>query len=176
MYCVVRRLRRKRRRLLGRKGGGWEGVSALDRGTVLVTGYAKAPQGTSMYEVFKHVGIVLEIDPRTDTIVDAEFTVVTDVASRFLSEMLRGYNLRQGLEPLLTTIRQRYFAPSQEALIKAVRVAVQRYRDSVGSARIPDVEPNAIGEDFRRACRTRESGIANSNNSGVRFARVGRVK
>jgi len=134
---LVWRLRRKRS-LFARKSGGWEGVSAGERGTVLVTGYAKAPQGTSMYEVFKHVGIVLEIDPRTDTIVDAEFTVVTDVASRFLRELLKGYNLRQGLEPLLTTIRQRYFAPSQEALIKAVRVAVQRYKDSVGSARVPE--------------------------------------
>lgn len=118
--------------------GGWQPVGSVPRGTVLVTGYAKAPQGTSMYEVFKHVGIVLEIDPNTDTIVDAEFTVVTEVASRFLRDLLRGYDLRQGLEPLVATIRQRYFAPSQEALIKAVRVAVQRYRDHVAGTAVPE--------------------------------------
>lgn len=44
--------------------------------TVLVTAYAKAPQGSAMYEVYKHAGIVLEIDPSTHHIVEAEFTFI----------------------------------------------------------------------------------------------------
>ncbi|HHY95783.1 MAG TPA: DUF3870 domain-containing protein [Firmicutes bacterium] len=100
-----------------------------DLRTILVTGYAKAPQGTSMYEVYKHAGIVLEIDPLTHTIVDAQFTVVTPLAGRFLRDLLVGYQLERGLDPLIQEIRHRYLAPSQEALIKALRVAVQRYQD-----------------------------------------------
>jgi len=44
--------------------------------TVLVTGYSKAPQGTSMYEVYKHAGIVLEVDLISHKIVGVEFTFV----------------------------------------------------------------------------------------------------
>ncbi len=102
---------------------------ASGRKTILVTGYAKAPTGTSMYETYKHAGIVLEIDPQTDTIVDAQFTVITALTSRFLRDLLVGYRLEQGLEPIIQEIRCRYLAPSQEALIKALRVAVQRYQD-----------------------------------------------
>lgn len=97
--------------------------------TVLVTGYAKAPLGTAMQEVYRYAGIVLEIDPQTDTIVDAEFTFITDLARRYLRRLLVGYSLRQGLDPLVERICSHYFAPSQQAIIVALRAAVQRYQE-----------------------------------------------
>lgn len=97
--------------------------------TIMVTGYAKAPQGTSMYEQFRHAGVVLEIDPATETIVDAEFTFVTQLAQRFCRGMVIGYRLGKGLEPLVADFRTRYAAPSQQAVIMALRVAVQRYHE-----------------------------------------------
>ncbi len=113
---------------------------------ILVTGYARAPTGTSMYEVYKHAGIVLEIDPETDTIVDAQFTVVTALATRFLKELLVGCELEHGLEPLIQEIRERYLAPSQEALVKALRVAAQRYYDHKaqrGTTSLKDCPPQS---------------------------------
>lgn len=95
--------------------------------TVLVTGYAKAPQGTSMYEQYKHAGIVLEIDPVTNVIVDAEFTFVTDLAQRFFKEIVAGYCLDGGLEGLLAEINARYLAPSSLAVVAALKSALQRY-------------------------------------------------
>lgn len=50
--------------------------------SILVTAYAKAPQGTSMYEVYKHAGIVLEIDKETHKIIDAEFTFFNKTRTR----------------------------------------------------------------------------------------------
>ncbi len=38
----------------------------------IVTAYAKAPQNTSMYEVYKNIGVILEIDWQTRIVVDAE--------------------------------------------------------------------------------------------------------
>ncbi len=97
--------------------------------TALVTGYAKAPQGTSMYEVYKHAGIVLEIDLETHTIVEAEFTFVTELTKNFFKRLLIGYRLDKGLEPLIKRIQEHYFAPSQQAIIVALQSAVQRYWD-----------------------------------------------
>lgn len=99
--------------------------------TVLVTGYSKAPQGTSMYEIYKHAGIVLEIERSTHKIVKAEFTVVTDLAKEYFHKLIEGYDLSQGLEPLIDRIRTHYIAPSQQAVIVALQSAVQRYWDYV---------------------------------------------
>lgn len=99
--------------------------------TVLVTGYAKAPQGTSMYEMYKHVGIVLEIDLKEHKIINAEFTVVTELTKTFFQKLLIGYCLEDGVEPLIERIQNFYFAPSQQAIIVAIQAVVQRYWDNV---------------------------------------------
>lgn len=97
--------------------------------TILVTGYSKAPQGTSMYETYKHVGIILEVDPETDKIVNASFTFISELTTNFFTRMVVGYNLRKGLDELITEIKHRYLAPSQQAVIVALKSAVQRYWD-----------------------------------------------
>lgn len=97
--------------------------------TVIVTGYAKAPQGTSMHELYKHAGIVLEINHRSHTIEKADFTFVTGLTKGFFEKILIGYCLKDGIDPLVQTIKDHYFAPSQQAIIVALQSAVQRYWD-----------------------------------------------
>src|SRR5690625_4196999 len=55
--------------------------------SVLVTGYAKAPQGTSMYEIYRHAGIVLEVELETHTIIDVEFTMVAELTKKFFKKL-----------------------------------------------------------------------------------------
>lgn len=102
--------------------------------TVLVTGYSKAPQGTAMYELYKHAGIVLEIERSTHKIVDAEFTFIADLTKNFFKKLIVGYDLSQGLEPLIARIRTHYVAPSQQAVIVALQSAAQRYWDFVSKS------------------------------------------
>jgi hypothetical protein len=97
--------------------------------TVLVTGYTKAPQGTAMYEIYKHAGIILEIDWKTHVIVGVEFTFIADLTKKFFERLIKGYCLQDGLQPLIERIEGHYFAPSQQAIIVALQAAVQRYWD-----------------------------------------------
>lgn len=99
--------------------------------TVIVTGYAKAPQGTSMYELYKHAGIVLEINFHDHTIEKADFTFVTGLTKDFFERILIGYCLNDGVEPLIKKVKDHYFAPSQQAIIVALQAAVQRYWDHI---------------------------------------------
>ncbi|MCM2536122.1 DUF3870 domain-containing protein [Neobacillus pocheonensis] len=99
--------------------------------TVIVTGYAKAPQGTSMYEMYKHAGIVLEVNLKDHRIVDAEFTFVTEITKNYFQKLLVGYCLQDGIQQLIERIQNFYFAPSQQAIIVAIQAAVQRYWDNV---------------------------------------------
>jgi hypothetical protein len=95
---------------------------------VLVTGHAPAPKGTAMHTVYQHAGIVLEIDPCTNLIVRADLTALTGLAKAFFNHLLAGQSV-DDTERLASLMRHRYLAPSTEALIMALRSAVQRYTE-----------------------------------------------
>jgi len=64
-----------------------------------------------------------------DIIVDAEATLVTNLAKEFFKDLLVGYDLKKGDE-LVEIIRKRYWAPSNEAFIACLKVAIRRYFDT----------------------------------------------
>lgn len=106
-------------------------MSTKDLNTVIVTAYAKAPQGSSMYEVYKHAGIVLEIDPVKNKIEDAEFTFITSLAQNYFKRLIIGYDLSNGIEELVNHIEKHYFAPSTGSVIVALKAAYQRYLEKI---------------------------------------------
>ncbi|KGR82683.1 DUF3870 domain-containing protein [Lysinibacillus odysseyi] len=99
--------------------------------TVLVTAYAKAPQGTSMYELYKHAGIVLEIDKQTHKIMDAEFTFVTGLAQHFFKRMLQGFDFTDDIDILIARIEEHYYAPSVGSVVVALKSAQKRYLEKI---------------------------------------------
>lgn len=99
--------------------------------TFLVTAYAKAPQGTAMYEIYKHAGIVLEIDKQTHKIVDAEFTFITELAQKFFQRMLIDFDFTTDINVLIERIEDHYMAPSSGAVIVALKSAQKRYLEKI---------------------------------------------
>ncbi|MEK5217148.1 DUF3870 domain-containing protein [Psychrobacillus sp. FSL H8-0487] len=99
--------------------------------TLLVTAYAKAPQGTAMYEIYKHAGIVLEIDKQTHKIVDAEFTFITKLAQNFFQRMLIDFDFTTDINVLIERIEEHYIAPSSGAVIVALKSAQKRYLEKL---------------------------------------------
>lgn len=97
--------------------------------TVLVTAYAKAPQGSSMYEIYKHAGVVLEIDKTTHKIVDAEVTFITALAQKFFKKLVLDYPFNEDLSPLIEHIEKHYLAPSHNSVIVALKAAQKRYTE-----------------------------------------------
>jgi|SRR5690625_1365425 len=97
--------------------------------SIIVTAYAKAPQNTSMYEVYKHIGIVLEIDRETRKIIDAEFTLITNLAKDYFKRLFIGYCMDDGVEGILKKIENSYFAPSTNSFNVALKSAFRRYEE-----------------------------------------------
>lgn len=95
---------------------------------VLVSGHGQLPQGMAIYEQYKSITVLLEIDPETDEIKDCAFTVLTPLTNRFMSGLIVGYSLRAGIDPLLDVIRERVLLNSQKAMIKALQAAYDKYR------------------------------------------------
>lgn len=106
----------------------------LELNTVLVTAYAKAPQGTAFFEVYKHVGIVLEIDKATHQIKDAEFMFITDLAKDFFKRMLVDFDFSSDLNVLIERIEEHYMAPSVGSVVVALKSAQKRYLERISKA------------------------------------------
>lgn len=98
--------------------------------TIMVTAYSNAPKNTSMYENNKVYGLILEIDKKSHVIVGAEATVLTELAKNFLNRMLVGVDFSKDIKPVIDEIQSSYFAPSQNAMIVALKTAHQRYADN----------------------------------------------
>lgn len=95
--------------------------------TVLVSGYAQAPRGTGMSETMTWIGVVLEVDLKTHTIIAADATFVTELARDFFRRTVTGYCLTDGLDGLMSRIDNRIHTPSKNSLQTALQAAFQRY-------------------------------------------------
>ncbi|WP_134702784.1 DUF3870 domain-containing protein [Ammoniphilus sp. YIM 78166] len=98
--------------------------------TILVTGFAQVPKGTTLYEIYKTMAVAMVINLKTEVIEDAEFTCTTDLMNYYLSDLVKGYDLKQGINPLLDTVKKHCIIPSQGALVQALRSAWDRYQES----------------------------------------------
>ncbi|OLO42206.1 hypothetical protein BTR23_03000 [Alkalihalophilus pseudofirmus] len=101
--------------------------------TILVTGYAKAPQGSAMYEKYKYSGIVLEINKKTHIIENVEFTFITNLAKDYIKRLMVGYDLSKGLDEIINKIESNYIAPSTNSVIVALKAAYKRYLEKTNS-------------------------------------------
>ncbi|MET1180431.1 DUF3870 domain-containing protein [Peribacillus simplex] len=100
-----------------------------DEKTILVTGYAKVPKALSMFDIHKRVGIVLEINEVTHIIENADVTFIAKLPWDFYKRLMIGYDLSQGVTPLIKTIRQCHESPSRQVIIVALQAVEQRYGD-----------------------------------------------
>jgi hypothetical protein len=98
--------------------------------TILVTGFAQGPRGTTVYETYKTIGVVLVINTRTGVIEDAQFTVLTELMDSYISSLVRGYDTKDGIATLLEKIKKHCLVPSQGAVVQAIRSAWDRYQES----------------------------------------------
>ena len=73
--------------------------------------------------------VVVVFDRRNGLILNAEASVITNLSKNFISELLVGYNLNDGLEPLVSNIEEYYFGSTKKALETALRMIFQRYQE-----------------------------------------------
>lgn len=97
---------------------------------IIVTGFAQLPKGTTLYERNKIVGCVLVINYKKRIIEDAEFTFVADLTNFYLSSMLKGYEMKNGILPIINLVKKHCLIPSQGAIIQAIRSAWDRFEES----------------------------------------------
>jgi len=96
--------------------------------TVLLVGYAKLPEETAAQSVYGTIGLALEVESATGTVVSASCTLVPPTADEFVSGILTGVRLSDGIDSAVAEITARYLGPAQNAIIAALRAAYDRWR------------------------------------------------
>lgn len=96
---------------------------------VLAAGFAQFPKGTPVYETQKVIGCILVIDRTTDVIVDASFTFIMDLTNRFISSLVRGKCIKNGIQEIIEELEKKFLIPGQRAVIQSVIAAYERYHE-----------------------------------------------
>jgi hypothetical protein len=94
---------------------------------VLFSGYARLPGGTVASELYGVMALVLLVDIQTGQILEADCTLSTRLAERFVSRLLVGYSLKDNPEKLIQQINLVYQGSAKKALITALRTILDKY-------------------------------------------------
>ncbi|MGE5592882.1 MAG: DUF3870 domain-containing protein, partial [Betaproteobacteria bacterium] len=108
---------------------------------------AKLPTGITAEELYKVVGVGLEIDPSTGEIVDADCTLATSTAKKVFRQIVAGRSIDDDMEAIVGDLRAFYHGAAQKALITALRAVRDKYRATCpGRARRRSGEDRGQGE------------------------------
>ena len=73
---------------------------------VFLSGYAKLPDNTTAQKLYSHLVLVVTVEMPGGIIQDADCTMATELGRRFIRELLTGYDLHRGPEPLVELLNQ----------------------------------------------------------------------
>nr|WP_297202092.1 DUF3870 domain-containing protein [Thermanaeromonas sp.] len=95
--------------------------------TLLLTGYARLPSTITAYRLYEVIGIAVEVRPDDGEILDADCSLATSVARRFVRDIAVGYKLSDGIDGLVQEIERRYWGSARKAIIMAFRVIYEKF-------------------------------------------------
>ena len=93
---------------------------------IFISGYAKLPKGITASELYSVIAVGLLINKHTGEILDAEASLVTDVAQTFFKNHLIGENINN-IELIEKTFRECYYGSARKAIISALRTCHEKY-------------------------------------------------
>ena len=108
-----------------------EGETMRERNTVLLSGYAKLPTNITAEMVYEVLAVAVLFDRRSGIILEAEASMVTNIARKFIAELLVGYNLNDGPDELMEDFETYYHGNAKRALETAIRMIFNKYQEYV---------------------------------------------
>ncbi|MGO8685552.1 MAG: DUF3870 domain-containing protein [Thermoleophilia bacterium] len=99
--------------------------------TDIYVGYAKPPSHTASGHRYAVLSFVVEVDSESQEIVNAEVTVVTEVARAWLTRLLVGRNLVTDQEGIIRDLEEHYHSGTQKAILTAFRDLTAKHRVTV---------------------------------------------
>ncbi len=92
---------------------------------VFVTGYAKLPQGITASELYTVICVGLLVDKETGIILDAECSLVTNLAKSVFKSLVVDHDLND-IEMIEAGFVKHYYGSAKKALISAMRTCHEK--------------------------------------------------
>lgn len=108
-----------------------EGETMRERNKVLLSGYAKLPTNITAEMVYEVLAVAVLFDRRSGIILEAEASMVTNIARKFIAELLVGYNLNDGPDELMEDFETYYHGNAKRALETAIRMIFSKYQEYI---------------------------------------------
>ncbi len=108
-----------------------EGETMRERNTVLLSGYAKLPTNITAEMVYEMLAVAVLFDRRSGIILEAEASMVTNIARKFIAGLLVGYNLNDGPDELMEDFETYYHGNAKRALETAIRMIFSKYQEYI---------------------------------------------
>lgn len=99
----------------------------MENNEILITGYAKIPQGLAASELYTTIALGLLVDRNTGQILDVDCSLITQIARDFVKQLVLHKNLNE-LDEIEEAFNTRYFGSARKALILAARICQEKYR------------------------------------------------
>ena len=96
--------------------------------TILIAGHSKLPEGMAVKSKFETLTITTEIDRKYGVIVDASCTLATKHAGEYISSLLKGYSLLDGIDAPLEAVKNRYFGKAGNSIAAALKDLYKQYK------------------------------------------------
>ena len=97
--------------------------------TVLISAYARLPANTAAEEVYKTLALAVVADLDTGVILEADCSMVTQLARNYVSRLLVGCDLSRGPEEPLARLDKGYHGAAKKALETAIKSICKKYRE-----------------------------------------------
>ena len=97
--------------------------------TIIFAGFAKLPANASMQNIPGVLAVEIEVDPYDMRIADVACSCLPALGAKFITSLLVGEKIDNGLENIMKEIRERYISTTQRAMIAAIEDAFKRYME-----------------------------------------------
>lgn len=101
--------------------------------TIYLVGHAKISNDNPIKSTYDIIFFPIVVDINTHLIVDISCNTVLDITRDFVSSMLVGCDLLNGVDEIISIVKSRYFGSSQKAIIAAIKDANGRLKDIIAS-------------------------------------------
>gem|GEM_PF-842614 len=98
----------------------------MDVNSLLLTGYAKVPEGITLAELYSVIVLAIEIDVATGEILDADCSLMTEVARNVVKKILVGESIKD-IKHIEDKFRIIYHGAVRKALVSTCRICYTKY-------------------------------------------------
>ena len=88
---------------------------------VFLSGYAKLPDNTTAQNIYTHMCLVVTAEIPGGCSPNPDCPMATEWGRRFIRELLTGYDLHRGPEPLVELLNQTYHGHLRKALQTCIK-------------------------------------------------------